>query len=212
MHRKARDYAPPPLVPRPSSPVPRLPSPVPRLPSLVPRPRRTAKRMRPSPRPRRAAKRPRPSPRPPSRRRSGPSAGKAAPRRAGQQALLKEVRSRPGTPVLRPLAHSKASAPVPGKVQEGAGAPSWFPPPLAVERSRIIFRHGVYVTKNPSHGATCETGPAPRGWTRFAPKRSAQAICPDGFAVQARAPSGKWQSHFPEISHGKRPPNGRPFS
>ena len=32
---------------------------------------------------------------------------------------------------------SEASAPVPGKVQEGAGAPSWFPPPA--ERIGIIF-------------------------------------------------------------------------
>ena len=101
MHRKARDYAPPPLVSR--------------LPSLVPRPRRTAKRMRPSPRPRRAAKRPRPSPRPPSRRRSGPSAGNAAPRRVGQQALPKEAGSRPGTPVLRSLARGAASRARPGK-------------------------------------------------------------------------------------------------
>ena len=163
MHRKARDYAPPPLVSR-------LPSLVSRLPSLVPRPRRTAKRMRPSPRPRRAAKRPRPSPRPPSRRRSGPSAGKAAPRRAGQQALPKEAGSRPGTPVLRPRRAAQRRAPVLGKVQEGAGAPSWFPPPMAAERSRIIFRRGVYVTKNPSHEATCKKGPTPVGSDPFCAK------------------------------------------
>ena len=48
-----------------------------------------------------------------------------------------------------------------GKVQEGV-SPSWFPA-LAAERSWIIFCRGVYVAKNPSHGATCEKGPAPVG-------------------------------------------------
>ena len=112
---------------------------------------------------------------PGAQRSARPLSGNAAPRRAGQQAPPTAAGSRPGTPVPRPT--------VPGKVQEGAGAPSWFPPPLAVERSRIIFRHGVYVTKNPSHGATCETGPAPRGWTRFAPKRSTLSFAPGGIAA-----------------------------
>ena len=81
--------------------------------------------------------------RPPSRRRGGPLTAEAAPRPGGQQALLAEARSRPGTPV-------------PGKVQEGAKAPSWFPPPA--ERTQIIFRRGVYVTKNTPQAASVENG------------------------------------------------------
>ena len=41
----------------------------------------------------------------------------------------------------------------------GRGAPSCFPA-QAPERIEIIFRRGVYVAKNTSHGATCERGPS----------------------------------------------------
>ena len=141
--------------------------------------------------------------RPPSCRRRGPFAGKAASRRAGQQASQVEESSRPGPSVPRPPSlvlppprpfhrQSRPAASriagitnrreqptgdlrlpsfVPGKLQKGTGVPSWFPP--SAERSWIIFRRGVYVAKNTSHEATCEPGPAPRGRTRFAPKRSA---------------------------------------
>ena len=108
MHRIPPDYASPVPIPRPSSPVSR-PS------SLVPGAQRSACARPLVLCPRRAAKRMRPSPRPPSRRRSGPSAGKAAPWRAGQQALPKEAGSRPGTPVLRSLARGAASRARPGK-------------------------------------------------------------------------------------------------
>ena len=45
---------------------------------------------------------------------------------------------------------------VPGKLQEGTGVPSWFPP--SAERSWIIFRRGVYVAKNTSQAASVENG------------------------------------------------------
>ena len=188
MHRKARDYAPPPLVSRlpslvsrPSSLVPRLPSLVSRLPSLVPRPRRTAKRMRPSPRPRRAAKRPRPSPRPPSRRRSGPSAGNAAPRRVGQQALPKEAGSRPGTPVLRSLARGAASRARPGK-SPGRGRSPFLV--SAADGGGKKLNHfssrRVRDGKSFSRSDVQKGSGPPRGRTLFAPKRSAHTIAPPG--------------------------------
>ena len=46
---------------------------------------------------------------------------------------------------------SEASAPVPGKVQEGAGAPSWFPPPA--ERIGIIFPGDMCGGKIPDSAA-----------------------------------------------------------
>ena len=152
------------------APTPRLPSPVSRLPSLVPRPRRTAKRMRPSPRPRRTAKRPRPSPRPPSRRRSGPSAGNAAPRRVGQQALPKEAGSRPGTPVLRSLARGAASRARPGKSPGRGRSPFLVSAAVGGGKKRIIFRRGMYVTKNSSHGAECHRHPPGKAGAGPAPK------------------------------------------
>ena len=189
MHRKARDYAPPPLVSRlpspvprlpslvsrPSSPVPRLPSPVPRLPSPVPR--------LPSlvPRPRRAAKRPRPSPRPPSRRRSGPSAGNAAPRRVGQQALPKEASSRPGTPVLRSLARGAASRARPGK-SPGRGRSPFLV--SAADGGGKKLNHfssrRVRDGKSFSRSDVQKGSGPPRGRTLFAPKRSAHTIAPPG--------------------------------
>ena len=69
-------------------------------------------------------------------------------------------------------------SPSPGKVQEGAEAPSWFPPPMAAERSRIIFPGGVYGGKNPSHGATCEKGPARKGLDPFRAKTQWRIIEP----------------------------------
>ena len=75
----------------------------------------------------------------------GTIAAEAAPRPGGPQTLPIEARTRPGTPVLRPS--------VPGKVQEGAKAPSWFPPPA--ERIESIFPGGMYGGKNTSHEAKC---------------------------------------------------------
>ena len=93
----------------------------------------------------------------------GPSAAEAAWRSGG---WLGPARRRGnGTPDRRALR---------GKVQEGV-SPSWFPA-LVPERSWIIFRRGVHVAKNSTHGATCEQDPAPWGWVLFAPKRSAQTI------------------------------------
>ena len=51
---------------------------------------------------------------------------------------------------------------VPGKVQKGAGAPSWFPA-RAPEKIRIIFRRGVYAVKNTSQAASVEND-RPKYW------------------------------------------------
>ena len=85
-----------------------------------------------------------------------------------------------GTPSRSRQPTGDPRPPVPGKVQEGAEAPSWFPPPPAAERSQIIFRRGMYVTKNPSHAATCKTEAAPSG--------AASVLHPSG--VQKEAASG----------------------
>ena len=170
--------------PRPPSPARSAASaPVPRLPSLVSRPRRTAKRMRPSlvpsVRSEASARRP-PSLVPPPQRPSRRQCRSAASRTAG---TLNRSRHPTGDPRPPSPARSAAPAPVLGKVQEGAEAPSWFPPPA--ERIGIIFRHGVYVTKNPSHEATCEKGPARKGLDPFCAKAECGIIDP-------APPKGRW--------------------
>ncbi len=149
-----------------------------RAPAPVPRLRRAAKRPRPSFVFRRAAKRPRPSlvsgaqrsvrARPssparseasapvlrlPSRRRSGPSAGNAAPRRAGPQAPPAEGSSRPGTP--RP--------PSQGKSRKGPQSLPGFRR-QAAERTRIIFPGGMYAGENSSQAASVDHGRPRRPW------------------------------------------------
>ena len=94
--------------------------------------------------------------RPSSRRRSGPLAAEAAPRPGGQQALPIEAGSRPGTPV-----------PVPrGKVQEG-GTPSWFPPPVAAERTGSFFAAACTRRKIPLTQRRVKPRQPPRGLPRI---------------------------------------------
>ena len=105
-------------------------------------------------------------------------------------------------------ARSEAPAPVPGKVQEGAEAPSWFPPPA--ERIGIIFRHGMYVTKNTSHEATCGRGPPLSGRSSSAPKRSGKS---SSQRPQRGAGSGSPRPNVPRYIWAKSfisPPPGTP--
>ena len=91
---------------------------------------------------------------------------------------------------VRPRRAAKRLRPSREKSRKGPKAPSWFPPPA--ERSRIIFRRGVYVTKNPSHEATCKKGPTPVGSDPFCAKAKCNA--PSGNAgggIGHRAAQGR---------------------
>ena len=172
---------------RPGTPVPGAQRSVrARPPSFVPPPQRPPRR-----RSRSAARRiagtpnrsthPTGDPRPPSPARSEasapvPSSPVPPPQRPPRRRSRSAARRIAGTlsRSRQPTGDPRPPSNVPGKVQEGAKASSWFPPPA--ERTQIIFPGGTHGGKNPSHGATCETGPAPRGWTRFAPKRSAKPL------------------------------------
>ena len=155
-----------------------------------------------------SARRP-PSLVPPPQRPSRRQCRSAASRTAG---TLNRSRHPTGAPVPRPPspARSEAPAPVLGKVQKGAEAPSWFPPPMAAERIGIIFRHGVYVTKNPSHEATCGRGPPRKGRSSSAPKRSGKS---SSQRPQRGAGSGFPRPNVPRYIWAKffiAPPPGTP--
>ena len=129
----------------------------------------------------------------------------AASRTAG---TLNRSRHPTGDPRPPSPARSAAPAPVLGKVQEGAEAPSWFPPPA--ERIGIIFRHGMYVTKNTSHEATCGRGPPLSGRSSSAPKRSGKS---SSQRPQRGAGSGSPRPNVPRYIWAKSfisPPPGTP--
>ena len=137
--------------------------------------------------PRRAAKRPRPSSVPPPQRPFRRQCRSAASRTAG---TINRSRHPTGDPVPRPRRAAKRLRLSREKSRKGPKAPSWFPPPA--ERIRIIFRRGVYVTKNPSHEVTCKKGPTPVGSDPFCAK--AQCNAPSGIAgggIGHRAAQGR---------------------
>ena len=153
-----------------------------------------------------SARRP-PSLVPPPQRPSRRQCRSAASRTAG---TLNRSRHPTGDPRPPSPARSAAPAPVLGKVQKGAEAPSWFPPPMAAERIGIIFRHGVYVTKNPSHEATCGRGPPRKGRSSSAPKRSGKS---SSQRPQRGAGSGSPRPNVPRYIWAKffiAPPPGTP--
>ena len=100
------------------------------------------------------------SARPPSRRQQCRS---AASRTAG---TLDRSRQPTGDSRPRP----------PGK-SPGRGHPFLVSAAGGGGKNRIIFRCGVYVTKNPSHAATCENALVPLGLGRFRTKAECSFIC-----------------------------------
>ena len=132
--------------------------------------------------------------------------GAKSPRRQSRQAASRTAgtsdRSR------QPTGDPRPSSQRPRKSQEGAEAPSWFPPPA--ERTQIIFRRGVYVTKNPSHEATCGRGPPRKGRSSSAPKRSGKS---SSQRPQRGAGSGSPRPNVPRYIWAKffiAPPPGTP--
>ena len=124
------------------------------------------------PGPRRGAKRPRPSPVLPPPRPFHRQSRPAASRIAGITNRREQ-----------PTGNLRLPSFVPGKLQEGTGVPSWFPP--SAERSWIIFRRGVYVAKNTSQSASVKPV-RPNGADRFRVRSDCSFIRFGGFAAKAR--------------------------
>ena len=139
----------------------------------------------------------------------------AAPRPGGQQALLTEASSRPGTPVLPPQRpfhrqSRQAASRVAGTSNRSRQPTGDLRPPSPGERSRkgnplpgfrrkperirIIFPGDMCGGKNSSHGATCRGRLGGPG---------AQAEC-HRHRRNAGAGSWKWLRHFHETPHGAK--------
>ena len=112
-------------------------------------------------------------------------------RLAARRIAGSSVRSRQLDGDLRPLSN------VLGKVQEGTGVPSWFPP--LAERFKSFFPATCVAGKIPRMERRVKNARSHRDWAFSAPKRSAMPppASPEGALVIVPPPKGRRHGAFP---------------